>query len=175
MKHKNFLNINHSLNALGLQNETDFVNIDYPPVQKQTFKSRIKKTAGRIGEIVKSGVDVGRRTIEKEQLKRDFIRHLTDKELEQKAMQIGKPRFGGLNPYERELKHRILLRQRLSQIKSSVPRSHQSSGINFGFLNPISTLKPKQSQKTIVKQSNSKSVIDFGFLNPFSILKSKRK
>jgi len=140
---------------------------------KKTFGQKVKD---EVQKDVRKGVEFGRGQIQKYQLEKDMIRHLPDKDLEIKALQVGKPLFGKYNKFEAEILRRNEERKRIAMIKSGkVPESSGSDLNLFGFLNPLSTVSTKkQPAKSNQTQPTSQSAVDLGFLNPFSTLTSNK-
>jgi len=138
---------------------------------EKTFGQKVKGTAVAVGGAVKGAV---KHEVQKRQLQKDFIRHLSDRELETKAIEVGKPLFGGLNAFEKEIIRRRNERRRLADIKSGKVESKVGSslGSSLSFLNPLSTFSTKPNEKTkTTTKTETKSPLDLSFLNPLSTFK----
>lgn len=145
---------------------------------KKTFGQKVKGTASAVGSYVGRTV---KHEVQKRQLEHDMIRHLSDKELKVKALQVGKPMFGGLNAFEKEIIRRQQERERIRQIETGQVQESaltKSLSQSFGFLNPLATLSPKKDEtatsrtKMTTPQGNT---LDLGFLNPLSTFSSKKR
>jgi len=140
--------------------------------------SIFKKGVSFVREKGEQAIDIGRQQIEKRQLQKDMIGHMSDKELREKAILVGKPALGKYNVFEKEIIKREQNKIRLQNIidEAQSGEIEQKKSVNLGFLNPIGTLsKPKERDKELMRNDDvEKPKTDyFGFLNPIKTLTNK--